>query len=162
MSLAAGAKPGGGSFVAEWELSAGPGEPDSPTPAGLYIGRWEVEAGGANQEQWRRVGTLIAQDAVRLWATPRTTTVRFLQPSRAQADALARSFGGSPAAQVETADDLSELSVNLPVAGNPATAVAAFVRPAGLSHQVELTGASLTMLTYRCHPAPPTAAPERP
>ena len=130
MSLAAGAKPGGGSFVAEWELSAGPGEPDSPTPAGLYIGRWEVEAGGANQEQWRRVGTLIAQDAVRLWATPRTTTVRFLQPSRAQADALARSFGGSPAAQVETADDLSELT-RQPAGGRQPGDGRRCLRPAG-------------------------------
>lgn len=157
MTLTPGGRADGGSTVADWELSAGPG-----VPAGLYLGHWEVEPEGAGPAAWERVGTIIAQDAVRLWATPRPTVVRFLKPTRDQADALTRSFGRSTETHVTVAKDGSELTVHLPIAGDPVTAADAFVAQAGLSDQAELTDASLTDLTYRCHPAPHAAAPGRP
>jgi hypothetical protein len=163
----------GRSLVADWELSAGEGAsgPGQPAPAGTYVGHWQVDAAGEGADSWRRMGLMIAQDAVRLWSTPRWTTVRFLTPTPSQAGALAHSLGQAADARVLPAEDQSALTVGLPIAGDPVVAVDAFLKQAGLSRQVELGDSSLTQLTYKCLAAPqsataptprPAAAPPQP
>lgn len=155
------ADPKAGHFVvADWELSAGTDAsgPGGPAPAGVYVGHWQVDTEGDGADSWRRMGLMIAQDAVRLWNTPRWTTVRFLKPTEAQAQALVHSLGQATDARVTSAEDRSTLTVELPIAGDPVVAVDAFVRQAGLSRDVELDESSLTQLTYRCLPAPRPAA----
>ena len=112
----------GRSVVAEWELSVGAvasGTAERAT-GGVYVGHWQVDTEGGGADSWRRMGLMIAQDAIRLWNTPRWTTFRFLNPTPAQAEALTRSLGQAADARVSLADDLSVLTVGMPIAGDPA------------------------------------------
>jgi len=142
---------GAGAAVAEWELSVGAQmAPDELPAPGVFVGRWHLDMQADRGDPWRRVGMTIAQDAIRLWTAPRRTTVRFLGTSPAQAAALAKSFDRAPDAIVTVAEDRAEVSVELPMSGDPQVAVDGFIRTADVPLAVELAPSSLTYLTYQC------------
>lgn len=138
----------------EWAVSVGPPGPTpmQPTPGGIR-GHWVIsKRPGPDSEWWQRVAARIAQDATRLWATPRTTLVRFTGTSRADAQEIKRVIGEVPAGRVDTAEDLSEVVVVMPVAGNPVAALESLLSRADLSQEPRLVQVSLTELTYSLSP----------
>lgn len=117
-------------------------------------GHWLVtRQAGAESDLWQRVGARMALDAVRLWTTPRRTTVRFEGADDGRAQRLGAAFGRIPDTEVRVEEDGSVVLVCLPLAGDPLAAVEALLAEVGLAEQVRSVSASLTHLTLTFAPA---------
>ncbi len=149
-------------WIVDWEM--GFYEPEADEGGGAPVrfrGSWRhSRQGEPARDWWESLGTAMAQDAMRLWALPRWTIVRFIGADENQMGALAASLGPAVGARVRVDKEASEFAVRLPLTANPVTAMEGFLKRAGLDGQVELSDASLTRLTYRCLPGrrPPSAA----
>ncbi|MCK4373802.1 MAG: hypothetical protein KAX19_00695 [Candidatus Brocadiae bacterium] len=117
-------------------------------------GHWLVTGqAGPESDLWQRVGARMALDAVRLWTTPRRTTVRFEGADGGRAQRLGAAFGRIPDTEVRVEEDGEAVLVCLPLAGDPLAAVEALLAEAGLAEQVKSVSASLTHLTLTFVPA---------
>ena len=158
----------------DWEMGYGktPGPKAAQTP-GPVIGHWESADGMASSsESWERLAVLMAQDAVRLWARPRATTVVFLDAKEADIVALSRAFGPTAKVHVKKEADSPKLVAEWPLAGGPVQALEPVLREAGLAGRVEPVLADMAYLVLRLSPAggsastdplvqaPPEAAPD--
>ncbi|MDP6438522.1 MAG: hypothetical protein QGH74_02710 [Candidatus Brocadiia bacterium] len=139
----------------DWEMGYGeaPGAKAAKTP-GPVSGRWHTsEAIVASSESWERLAALWGQDAVRLWARPRSTTVVFLDAREADIVALSRAFGPAASVHVRKETDSPKLVAELPLAGDPVQALQPVLREAGLAGRGEPVLADMTYLVLRLSPA---------
>lgn len=138
----------------EWRI-----RPDKtgPIPKGttpVAQGHWRItERPRPDSAWWQRVAAAIAQDAIRLWSTPRQTVVRVLGTDERQAEKIARAFGRAAGSRVERPEDSSQVVVILSIAGDPLARLGRLLAEAGLSEKAVPVEVSLTRVTYKLVPA---------
>ncbi len=124
---------------------------DAPPPGATAVapatGHWVLSAATEQGEWWQRLATVMAQDALRLWGSPRPTALSFQGLTTEQAEELTRVARARPGARVRDGDE-GEVAVILPVAGDPRPVAEALLREAGVEEPPEPTQLSLTQLTY--------------
>lgn len=126
---------------ASWTMS-GDREPGAQmsADAGRVTGGSEISGTiDPESEWWQRIGILIAQDATRLWNTPRLTWVFVERGDEKTAKAL-KSIQGFR--QVEYSGEGSELMGFLTIAGDPLSAITSALLASGVDG-VEVVSASL-------------------
>jgi hypothetical protein len=139
-----------------WEMGAAdPAEAQGEEGAlPSVLGDWMVtEAVSPDGSWWQRVAVAVAQDAVRLWAAPRDTTVTVVGTNELQARKLAEALGTAPGARVELADDFSQVRAVVRVAGEPLQAVEALLRAAQVQAALDASRVTLTNLTFKVVPS---------
>jgi hypothetical protein len=113
-----------------------------------------------DREWWQRMAVALAQDAMRLWAAERRTSVVFRGARGARRAALAAALRAVPGAEVEVNEEAAEVRASLPVAGDPLEAMDARLAPGGLADGFVPTRATLTHVAYEPAPAEaPQAGP---
>jgi hypothetical protein len=136
------------SLRVEWTIDAG-SEGGGPVGPGAFRGHWRITGReGSSAEWWRQLGAAMALDALRLWASPRWTVLRFEGAEAAQAEALVGAFRRTPGARLRRDEESGALEAGIPLTGNPADFVRGLLRQAGLADKGQLKTASLTRLTY--------------
>jgi hypothetical protein len=163
-SISVSAAPAGGDAQTEvsWQIAvglAGQEQPEEEKALPPAVGRWLTTQGITPEgEWWQRVAATMAQDAIRLWAMPRPTIIRFLGTDDASARRIAAALGSVPGSRLETAADSSEVQATLAIGGDPVSAIAPLLRSAGVGATLEPGQVSLTRLTYRVLPPTRPAA----
>jgi len=134
-----------------WEVGvADPAEQEQGEQAlPSVVGDWLIaDAVTPEGAWWQRAAVAIAQDALRLWATPRETRITVLGTDEGQARRIAQALGAVAGARVEATDGFSRVVAVLPVAGEPVCVVESLLTAAGVPAAVDRSRVSLTHLTF--------------
>ena len=150
VAVAAGASPEDVPLRVDWEMRLGESGPEE-TPGGDPVrGQWVVtDAGFRTSGRWERLGTRLAQEAIRLWATPRVTVIAFRDAGADQAQRIRDAFGEGAQVLADEEQVPSEVRVRLTMAGDPLQSVEPLLEKSGLADEVELVEPSLTRIVYR-------------
>ncbi|MDA0991794.1 MAG: hypothetical protein O3A51_13720 [Verrucomicrobia bacterium] len=137
--------------VTNWRMALDRDEPrHRDWAAQPVVGEWMlVMEPGDPVDWWQRLGTRLAQDAIRLWSTPRRVTLTFQDVSARQVIMLTEAFGVESDRKQYTESGRTMLDVEWPAAGNPACDIAAILSKAGLAKIAEPVETSLTHLVFR-------------
>jgi hypothetical protein len=131
------------------------GEPTSVPPV---VANWLItQKVGPGGPWWQRVAVAMAQDVIRLWAIPRTTTVRLIGMDEALTRKIQSALGAVPGSRIDRPEGSSDLVATLSVAGDPTKALQPLLEQSGVSASVRLVQASMIHLTYATPAAQPGA-----
>jgi hypothetical protein len=146
-----GPKESAGALTLVWQVAVPPDPPagDQP-PVHAASGKRAVADGSMLDAECMRVGVAVAQEAMRLWATPRLVTVSFVGIAAPRARAIGSRL--PPSAEHQWAEE-SRFVVRLALAGDPLRAVQRLLDEAGCARAARLKAASLTSLTYSFDPS---------
>lgn len=143
---------GGEEWLAvDWEMDFG--EPLDPMDMwgnpGLR-GNWLLSGGSSpSSEWWQRLGVMMAQDSVRLWAAPHPVRITVEDATDEQITRLSAALGeGARISVLEERDPVMHVVV-MPMAGNPLVTVEDVLRRADLTAALELTHASMAEIAFR-------------
>ena len=133
----------------DWEVG-GASEVAGLPGSGPAQGHW-LFSGSSEPADVRleRVALAMAQDAMRLWSSPRPTSIRFIRANQDQVRQIEGAFGKRVESCSQSADGTWEVNIVAPLAGDPRTAIEPLLTQAGVADRVELGKASLESVTYQ-------------
>jgi len=139
---------------AEWQTALDAADEADPSLGGRPVkGLWQSAEGAEPlSASWERLGVLMAQDALRLWAAPRRTSIVVTGCTDDEIAALTQALGTKAAVRMEPCEGSVRLVAEVALAGDPVKALQPRLAEAGLDGKLKPVSLELTRLAFELGP----------